>query len=166
MSNALRFDPLLVCRLAEELDQRLRGRECAAAPFFAADRSVSLALRGREELRAELHPSRGFFRILPAPDDDDTGLDAVIERVSAPTDERVLEIHLREEGRFRSGSRSIVFELATNQWNVIVRGDDGRIVSVLNARRSGERSLYAGVPYLPPPGVERFGAGNTSRDEA
>lgn len=162
----MRFDPLLVRRLADELNERLRGRGCAAAPFFAADRSVTLPLQGRLELRADLHPTRGFFRILPAADPEESDLDAVVEEVTAPPDERLIEIRLREENRFRSGTRALVFELATNQWNAILRGEDGRIVSLLNARRSGERSLHAGAEYLTPPREERFGVSEVPREEA
>ncbi len=162
----MRFDPFLVRRLAEELHDRLGGRGCAAAPFFAADRSVTLPLQGRLELRADLHPTRGFFRILPAADPWESDLDAIIEEVTAPPDERLIEIRLREENRFRSGTRALVFELATNQWNAILCGEDGRIVSLLNARRSGERALHTGAEYRVPPKEERFGLGEVPRTEA
>lgn len=137
---------------------RIGGRGCAAAPVFAADRSVTLPLQGGEELRVDLHPRRGHVRILPTSEFDDTPLDALVEAVDAPPDERLLTIRLGGGGRFTSLSREIVIELHTNQWNAIVVGEDRRIVSVLNARMSGDRSLRAGAPYLAPRGEPRFGA--------
>jgi predicted ribosome quality control (RQC) complex YloA/Tae2 family protein len=157
---------LLVRYLADELNQCIRGRGCTAAPFFAADRSVTLPLDGAEELRIDLHPTLGFVRILPAPPDNELELDAVLENVSAPLDERILHFRLRESSRFRSQTRVLVIELQTNQWNAIVNGVDGRIISVLNARRSGTRYLHPGAPYLSPPGRPRFGAEPVGRSDA
>jgi predicted ribosome quality control (RQC) complex YloA/Tae2 family protein len=166
VSNAVQFDPLLVRYLADELNQRLRGRGCTAAPFFAADRSVTLPLDRGEQLRIDLHPTRGYVRILPAAPDDDLELDAVLEEISSPLDERILHLPLRESSRFRSQTRLFTIELQTNQWNAVVSGEDGRIISVLNARSSGSRSLQPGAHYTPPPGEPRFGAAPVARDDA
>jgi hypothetical protein len=89
VSNAIRFDPLLTRYVAGELDERLRGRNCAAFPLFGPDRSVSLPFSGGETLSAELHPTRG--RILLLPDSHpEAELDAVCTRVHAPEDERII----------------------------------------------------------------------------
>ena len=123
MSNAVRYDPLLVRYLSEELNERLQGRLCTAAPSFAPDLSVTLSLDRREQLRLDLHPSRGWFRILPTTDDDELELDAVCMRIRAPADERLIEIQLHDNGRFRSQERTLILELQTNQWNAILRGE-------------------------------------------
>ena len=64
MSNSIQYDPLVARYLAEELDGRLRGRGCTAAPFFAPDLYVTLPLEGGEELRVDLHPARGWARVI------------------------------------------------------------------------------------------------------
>lgn len=166
VSNAILYDPLLVRYLAEELDRTLRGRACAAAPLFAADRSVVLGLDRGEALQLDLHPARGWVRLLPA---DAAGevRDAVCVGVSAPPDERVLEIRLRTEDRFRVAERRLVVELHTNQWNaLLVSEEDGRIVSALRARTAGARVLRPGQPYLPPPADDRYGARPVDEEDA
>ena len=91
MSNAILFDPLLVHYLAGELQGRLRGRACASVPYFAAERTAVLPLDGGEALRLDLHPTRGWFRLVPW-ESDPGELDAVVEGVTAPSDERIVEL--------------------------------------------------------------------------
>lgn len=166
MSNAIRYDPILVHYLAGELDARLKGRVCADAPSFDPDGSATLDLEGGQALRFDLHPLRGTIRILRTDEADDGDLDATIERVEAPEDERVLYIHLKASGRFTVGRRTLAFELATNQWNAIVIGEHGRIVSLLHGRRSRARTLSPGAEYRQPPSRARYGSGDVDRDEA
>jgi predicted ribosome quality control (RQC) complex YloA/Tae2 family protein len=156
VSNTLLFDPPLVRGLANELRQRLAGRACGAAPSFAADLSVTLPLDRDEQLRVDLHPTRGWIRILSSPGIERDELDATCLEVTAPPDERILRIRLLEEGRFRSAVRTLVLELHTNQWNALVLDDEERILAVLRSRRAGARSLVAGERYLPPTGSARF----------
>lgn len=158
VSNRITYDPLLVRYLAEELDGVLRGRACAAAPLFAPDLSVSLPVEGGRELRLDLHPSRGWVRMLDGvPDDAPT--DSRCTRVEAPPDERALVIHLSAPDRFGAGPRRLVVELHTNQWNAALVSDESdRILSILRARTAGSRSLRPGATYEPPAGEPRFGA--------
>ncbi len=158
MSNAIPFDPLLVHYLAGELDERLRGRACASAPLFASDRVALLAFDGGEALRFDLHPARGWVRLVPW-ESDAADLDAVCEGVECPADERLLVLRIRSTDRFRAESRRMVVELHTNQWNaLVVADDDERILSVLWSRSAGGRSLHTGSVYRPPPPSRRFGA--------
>jgi predicted ribosome quality control (RQC) complex YloA/Tae2 family protein len=167
VSNTVRYDPLLVHYLATELRDRLRSRACAAAPFFAPDLSVTLPFESGEQLRVDLHPTRGWFRLLSSPTSPpDVELEATCVGVSSPEDERIIRIDLFEEGRFRDQSRAIVFELHTNQWNAILVGEDERIVTILRPRRAGRRSLYPGERYVEPVGEPRYGALAVDRDEA
>ena len=166
MSNAIRFDPPLVRALAAELDALLQGRSAHPVPVFDRDLSALLLLDGGEALRLDLHPTRGWVRIVPRPE----GLDAHppearVVRVAAAPDERLLRIELQEGNRFRGGARSLFFELHTNQWNaLLVDGADRRIVSVLRSREAGGRRLHAGEEYAPPAPQARLSARTMERD--
>lgn len=168
MSNPIRYDPPLVRALAAELHERLSGRAAVAAPVFAKDLSATLPLDRGEALRFDLHPSAGWVRIVPR-SEGSAGVpaDARIAGVTAPPDERLLRIELREGNRFRGGARTLVVELHTNQWNaLLVDRETGRIVSVLRAREAGDRPLKAGARYEPPAGEPRFGARRVTEEEA
>jgi hypothetical protein len=167
VSNPIRYDPILVRALANELDERLRGRSARASLLYAPDLSATLVLNAGEALRFDLHPSRGWTRLVPAPPDvDEAELDARVTGVSAPPDERVLLLDLLDLGSFGSSRRRVVVELHTNQWNALVTdAEDGRIFSVLRGRDAGERALRIGARYRLPPPSGRFGsAGETEED--
>lgn len=160
MSNSIRYDPLLVRALSGELRAALQGRQAHPQPVFEADLSCTLPLDRGQALRLDLHPRRGWIRIVP--DDgsaqvrEDQDLSARLVRVSAPADERLLRLDLHEGGRFRGGRRSLIVELHTNQWNVLlVDAEDRRIVSVLRARDAGGRTLRPGAVYRPPEPAKR-----------
>ncbi|HEX6751621.1 MAG TPA: NFACT RNA binding domain-containing protein [Longimicrobium sp.] len=168
MSNALRFDPPLVGVLATELAAALKGRSAHPLPVFDSDLSATLLLDRGEALRFDLHPMRGWVRIVPRPEGMEARTpDARIVRVSAPDDERLLRIDLHEGNRFRGGTRALVIELHTNQWNaLLVDAADRRIVSLLRTREAGGRVLRTGEVYHPPEPHRRFSAGLASRDQA
>lgn len=160
MSNLIRYDPLLVRALSGELRAALQGRQAQPQPVFDADLSCTLPLDRGQALRMDLHPQRGWIRIVP--DDEtvrvreDLDLSARVVRVSAPADERLLRVDLHEGGRFRGGRRSLIVELHTNQWNaLLVDSEDRRIVSVLRARDAGGRALRPGAVYRPPEPARR-----------
>ena len=166
VSNAIRYDPLLVRYLASELDGLLRDRPCAAAPYFAADRLALLPLDRGEALEMDLHPRRGWIRIVPW-ESDGYPSDAICTGVSAPIDERRLVIGIEAADRFRAGTLRLEVELHTNQWNVLlVSGEDERIHSALWSRRAGGRPLSPGAVYRPPPGAPRVGAAPLDEGEA
>jgi predicted ribosome quality control (RQC) complex YloA/Tae2 family protein len=160
------YDPLLVRYLAEELDRAIGGRACAAAPVFSADFSVVLPLERGRALRLDLHPTRGWTRMVEHARDA-TALDSRCTGVSAPADERILVIGLAAPDRFGGADRRLIVELHTNQWNaLVVSDDDGRIVSALRARTAGGRELHPGDVYEPPRGSPRFGAAEVGEAEA
>ena len=167
MSNALRFDPPLVRALAAELGALLAGRSAHPNPVFGADLSATLLLDRGEALRWDLHPTRGWVRLVPRPPElEGRAPEARIGRVHAPDDERLLRIDLHEGNRFRGGARALVVELHTNQWNaLLVDAADRRIVSALRSREAGGRLLHPGEVYRAPEPQRRFGAG-VSEDEA
>src|SRR5687767_4931696 len=155
VSNPIRYDPLLVRALTDELRSRLQGRSAHPLPVFAADRSLTLQLDRGEALRADLHPERGWIRIVPGADDQEAS--AQVVRVTAPVDERLLRIDLQQGGRFQGARRSLILELHTNQWNaLVVDADDQRIVSLLRVREAGGRVLRSGAPYQPPAARRRL----------
>jgi predicted ribosome quality control (RQC) complex YloA/Tae2 family protein len=161
VSNSIRYDPLLVRALSGELRAALQGRQAHPQPVFDADLSCTLPLDRDEALRLDLHPRRGWIRLVRGYEGakvrEDLDLSARVARVSAPADERLLRIDLHEGGRFRGGRRSLVVELHTNQWNaLLVDAEDRRIVSVLRARDAGGRSLRPGAVYRPPEPAKRI----------
>lgn len=176
MSNAIRYDSLLVHYLARELQERLRARRLRAVRFDSEHRRLVLELDA-ERLVWELHPVRGWIRVVQAadsPDHADAGgaaaslpTEAVegwggrriatqrrprVRSVSAPLDERYMEIEIDAGGQDRA-SRFVV-ELMTNQWNVLALDSRHRIVSALRTREAGKRPLRPGEPYRPPGGPD------------
>lgn len=167
MSNPIRYDPLLVAYLARELDGRLAGRRCRLLPSWDETRAATLPLEGGEALRLDLHPARGWIRLVPADETAAAAADAEIVRVSAPPDERWLAIELRGGNRFRPARRRVVVELHTNQWNlVVVDAGDGRILALPRARSAGARVLRPGVVYVPPPPRPRLDPAGVEREAA
>jgi hypothetical protein len=166
VSNLVQYDPLLVHYLAGELDALLRGRACASAPAFQSDLSLTLPVEGGAELRADLHPRRGWIRLLEDHPSDRVELDGICMGISAPPDERILIVSIRETGRFRERDRTLLLELPTNQWNALLLDENRRIVAALRARRSGQRSLHPGEEYVEPPSPPRYGRGRVSDVEA
>jgi predicted ribosome quality control (RQC) complex YloA/Tae2 family protein len=161
VSNAIRFDSLLVHYLARELDERLRARRLRGVRLDPDALRFTLEL-DRERLVWELHPTRGWIRRV-----EDPAADAVpeaiegwggrrvptqrrprVRRVHALPDERWLEIEIDAGGPDRA-SRFVV-ELMTNQWNVLALTPDRTILSALRSRAAGGRSLRAGTQYQPP----------------
>jgi len=164
----VRFDPVLVRALAAELASALHGRMAHAAPVFDRDLSATLLLDRGQALRWDLHPTRGWVRIVPRPPEmEGRAPEARIVRVAAPDDERLLRIDLHEGNRFKGGTRALVLELHTNQWNaLLVDTADRRIVSLLRTREAGGRVLRTGEIYHPPEPQRRFGGGDVSVDQA
>lgn len=161
MSNAIRYDSLLVHYLARELDDRLAGRRLNGVRLEGEHRRLVLAAE-TETLVWELHPTRGWLRVA-APEDATAaegwgGREVRIQRrarvrgVTAPADDRILEIQLDAGGPDRAAR--LVVELLTNQWNVAAVDPAGRIVAVLWAREAGGRTLRRGATYEPPSGHE------------
>jgi predicted ribosome quality control (RQC) complex YloA/Tae2 family protein len=166
VSNPIRYDPLLVRALAAELDRRLAGRRSAPAPIFAADRSVTLPLEGDEALVFDLHPSRGWVRLLPRPTAELLG-EARVLGVTAPEDERRLSVQLALGSRFAEQRRELVIELMDNQWNALLTdAESGAIVSLLRGRDDRERLLAPGELYRPPAPCHRLRREGATREEA
>jgi predicted ribosome quality control (RQC) complex YloA/Tae2 family protein len=169
VSNAIRYDSLLVRALARELDHALTGSRLDAAFFDRERMRVTLRSRARRRtdptppsLLWQLHPQSGHITAAGA-DDPAGGRVQLpgsprIASVDSPSDERLLAIEL-EAGDAPAGmARRIIIELITNQWNAVAIGIDDRIVAVLRERETRGRVLRAGVAYRPPPAGDRIGA--------
>jgi predicted ribosome quality control (RQC) complex YloA/Tae2 family protein len=173
VSNPITYDSLLVHYLAAELDDRLRARRLRRVRFDSEHRRFTLELDG-ERLVWELHPARGWIRVIPGTGSDPsdgpghrlpqeategwggrrigTRRRPRVRRVTAPPDERLLDLEIDAGGADRA-SRFVV-ELMTNQWNVLALAPDGRILSALRAREAGGRVLRPGQEYAPPSGQD------------
>jgi hypothetical protein len=168
VSNALRYDSLLVRELARELNDAL-GRARLDAVLFDRDRLVVSVLpapvrRGeapKPALLWQLHPGSGHVtRASGAETGGRVPLrrSSVVTSVTAPPDERLLVLELDAGDAPAGFARRIIVELMPNHWNAIATGLDGRIVAVLGKRKGGGRPFCAGGAHPPPDRSARAGA--------
>ncbi|HEX7119032.1 MAG TPA: NFACT RNA binding domain-containing protein [Longimicrobiales bacterium] len=161
MSNAIRYDALLVRYLAAELDGRLRGARLETLGFDRERRAATLGLAGAEALTWRLHPGDGTVRPGPAPAppvEVPLPRRATVRAVQAAPDERLLELRIDSPRPRPDRAARIVVELMGNQWNVVAVEPGGRILAVLWPRSAGGRRLAPGAPYEPPAPAGRHGA--------
>lgn len=168
MSNAIRYDSLLVRDLARELHRTLRGLRLDAVVLDRETLRLTLHVRPRRRAPAspdsllwQLHPESGHLtRVPPARVKGGAQLGGVttISSVHAPADERILIFDLDAHDAPDGAARRIVIELVTNQWNALTLGADGRITGVLRERETRGRALRAGVAYELPHRSSRAGA--------
>jgi predicted ribosome quality control (RQC) complex YloA/Tae2 family protein len=156
--RGVRYDSLLVRALATELHAALRGARLRSLLFDRDAMRVVLGLvlrSGRRALVLDLAAGAGWIRFVDEPlprGNVSLPRGARIERVGAPDDERVLVFEIRAARAAR-----IVVELMTNQWNVLLVGEDGRIVRALRPR-GGRRTLRPGTHYEAPERASRLGS--------
>jgi hypothetical protein len=158
----IHYDSVIVHYLARELDTWLRARRLRGVRFDSEARRFVLET-DRERIVWELHPARGWIRLVPESASPvriaaegwegrriPTQRRPRVRGVTAPPDERWLEIEIDAGGPDRA-SRFVV-ELLSNQWNVLALGPDRTILAALRRRESGHRSLRPGLLYTPPAG--------------
>lgn len=160
MSNAIRYDSLLVRYLADELDGRLSGRSIESLSLDPERRVAALSF-GDEALVWHLHPTEGWVVVgpsgplsVPVP----LARRPRLARVSAPPDERILIFEFASAARKPGRAQRVVVELLGNQWNLIAVGPDERIVEALWRRTTGDRILRPNHPYVLPQRSTRRGA--------
>jgi predicted ribosome quality control (RQC) complex YloA/Tae2 family protein len=176
VSNAIRYDSLLVRELARELHVSLSGGRIDDVFFDRERLRLTLRMRpfrrghdGPPSLLWQLHPSSGH--LTPAPEGAGAGrarlpAGARVAAVSAPPDERILVVDIDADNDTPGTLRRIIVELVTNQWNACGLGADGRILALLRERRSAGRELRAGIRWTPLPSSGRPGStGPLGRDE-
>lgn len=161
VSNAIRFDSLLVRDLALELDARLAGLRLRALGLDREARRVHFRF-DEFSLAWDLDPRRGGLARGPAARDAGNvtlAQDSAIQAVTAPADERIIEIALAVPAAATAGAaRAVVIELVTHRWNAFVLGSGRRVLAILRAGESAARGLAPGDVYLPPQLSIRLGA--------
>lgn len=166
MSNAIRYDSLLVRDLARELHERLVGLRLEAVLLDRRTLDAALLIRPRHRTDADpsllwrLHPTSGHLTAVPRAAAQGARVPlrgpAPITAVDAPPDERILHIDIEAGDAAPGAARRIVVELMTNQWNVLGIGGDGRIAGILRERRTRARTLLPGERYEPPARTARL----------
>jgi predicted ribosome quality control (RQC) complex YloA/Tae2 family protein len=152
----MRYDALLTRHLAAELNARFAGKAVHAIELIPERQHVLIDV---DEVRLQwnLHPASGFIgrttAILPLDRPVVLPRRAVWKRSHALFDERVLIVELGGASRAHA-TMQLVFELLTNQWNVLTLDSDGKILRQLKPRGSGARDLRRGQPYQPPQSAE------------
>jgi len=185
VSNALRYDSLLLRALAGELDAQLRGMRVARAQFERTTRVLVLTAGTRQHpltLNWNLHPAAGHVVVLagtpqPAGAQLQVRPGTSIARVSALPDERVARIDLDLQEAAPGGVRALLLELIGSRWNAFALGENDVIAAALVIRPNDPRGLRPGLQYRPPavhlrlgahgpPGLERWSSALASEPAA
>ncbi|HEX6063642.1 MAG TPA: hypothetical protein VFZ04_05440, partial [Longimicrobiales bacterium] len=152
----MRYDALLTRHLAAELNTRFAGKPVHGIELLPERQHVLIDV---DEVRVQwnLHPASGFLgrttAVLPLERPVVLPRRAVWKRSHALFDERVLLLELGGAARAHA-TMQIVFELLTNQWNVLTLDSDGKILRQLKPRGGGVRDLRRGQLYQPPQAAE------------
>ncbi|TVR53498.1 MAG: hypothetical protein EA421_11040, partial [Gemmatimonadales bacterium] len=152
----MRWDPLLVEAVAQELDGTLDRARVRSLLLEPDARRVLLFLR-EGTLVLELHPAAGWISLLEPgePPADARPLAARVRGVRALPDESVLVFSLQRI-RGKDEGVELVVEFTGNRWNALVVGHRSRqIRHVLLPREEKTRSLTVGAPYQAPPSTGR-----------
>ena len=165
MSNAVRYDSLLLRALATELDARLRGTRVARVHFVRAPRTLLIMAGLRRQpltLSWDLQPAAGHVLLAEGAATPTGALlqvppGAPVAAVHALPDERIVRIELAIGEAAPGIVRALVVELIGTRWNGLALGRDDVIMAVLVARPDDPRQLQPGVRYAPPPARPRLG---------
>jgi predicted ribosome quality control (RQC) complex YloA/Tae2 family protein len=160
VSNAIRYDSLLVRDLAAELDARLTGRRVRAIAFDRGARRVHLRL-DEFGLIWDLDPARGALARSPASKEHGNvpvARGSRIRDVHAPPDERMIDVGIEAVSARDGATQSLVIELMTNRWNAFALGAGRRVLAILRAGETASRGMVPGDTYQPPRLSVRLGA--------
>lgn len=153
----MEWDAALIGATADALNRRFKGARIRSVLLDADERRFVIWLR-EATLVWELHPERRGLRVLPPaePDPEARPLPAKVRAVRAPADDRLLVIEtLRVRGR--PARVDLVFELMSNQENVLMLEGDEQTIRLLLRTREGGRPLRRGQEYVFPPPSTREG---------
>ncbi|MDT8368031.1 MAG: NFACT RNA binding domain-containing protein [Longimicrobiales bacterium] len=147
----IEWDAVLVSALARALDHAGRRAPVRAVHLDPIGRRVSLYLRDAIWVW-DLHPERTAFRILDPtdPPEEATRLPATVQAVTAPPDDRVIEVHFRRR-RGRPAQVTLVLELIPNRENALVlHGEERTIRQLLRTRDEADRFVARGQVWEAP----------------
>ena len=168
---AVRYDPVLIAGIVEEIRSRWIGRRVEALHLERERREAWIRLGvggdGTGAIGFLLHPACGFILESGAPPVREGTARRIDFRrlfladVRSPGDERQLVFDLaggpRDARPDRPAVYRLIVELHTNQWNaVLTRGVDDRIEAVLWPRTAGGRPLQPGARYVGPEGARAW----------
>jgi predicted ribosome quality control (RQC) complex YloA/Tae2 family protein len=167
VSNAIRYDSLLVRELGRELHAAFTGMRLDGVWFDRERLRLTIRARGRRRsdeapsLLWQLHPNSGH--LTPAPEEPGGSRvllpsPAIVSAVTTPPDERVIVFSLRDVEAPAGVTQRIVIELMTNQWNAVAVNRDDRITAVLRERSIRDRALRPGEAWRLPRPSGRAGA--------
>ena len=143
------WDPCLARAVAAELEERLVGARARAIRFSREARRVTVHFR-EVTMVVDLSPGTGVIvlRGVSEPGPDAEPLPAVLARVEAIRDERVIVLGFRRV-RGRKPHPSLIVELATNRWNALwTDGPEVRVRKRLTG--TGSRKHVVGQRWAPP----------------
>jgi predicted ribosome quality control (RQC) complex YloA/Tae2 family protein len=168
VSNAIRYDSLLLAALARTLDSTLSGRAVRAVRLDRQGRILAIRLaatvrRGGDTILAwHLNPSAGDLTLaFDGPSAGSTvqvAPGSSIARVYTLPDERILCFDLDAHDSAAGFARRIVVELVGVRWNVFALGASDVITAALQVRERDGVVLRPGATYVPPHARTRVGA--------
>jgi hypothetical protein len=130
-------DSLTTQYLARELDVRWRGRRIRGGALRAALREVVLHVEGCEPVSFDLSTPETPVRVTQAPDDGERLSGWIVTGVTAPLDERRLEIGLERPGKFRgSPAKRAKLEISVvpTARGAMLRDAGGRLAMAIGSR--------------------------------
>ena len=156
VSNAIRYDALLVRHLAAELNALFAGKPIHGIELIPDTQRLIIDVDDAR-LQWNLHPSSGYLgrtpALLPLEQPIQLPRKARWKRANALFDERIIVIELAGEARAHS-TLKVVVELLTNQWNAITLDADDKVLRQLKTRTTTSRDIRRGQSYLPPDNPE------------
>jgi predicted ribosome quality control (RQC) complex YloA/Tae2 family protein len=169
VSNAIRFDSLLLAATARSLDRRLSGRAVRGIWLDRAERVLLTRFSARVRkspdtwLYWHLHPTSGDLLV----SEDSREPAGAIVQVAPGTslrgvrtipDERILCFDFDAGDAAAGFVRTVIVELIGSRWNAYATGASDAIIALLQVRERGDAQLRPGAMYIPPSRVQRSGA--------
>ena len=169
VSNAIRFDSLLLAATARSLDRRLAGRAVRGLWLDRNERSLLIRFaatvrKGDDSwLHWHLHPTAGDLTLNQTPREPvgstvQVAPGSSLRRVHTLADERVLCIELDARDAAAGFARCVYIELIGSRWNAIATAEADAIIALLQLRDRGHAVMRPGARYVPPAKTQRAGA--------
>ncbi len=168
VSNAIKYDSLLLAALARTLSDQLQGRSVRGMWLDRAERSLLLRLGARTRKTADtwlhwrLNPSSGDLTVRATPREPagatvQVAPGTAIAAIYTLPDERVLCIDLNAGDAAGGFVRRVIIELVGTRWNAIALGADDAVTALLQVRERAGTMMRPGARYQPPEARHRAG---------